>query len=64
MVKGGQNVFVQCACTQSQLIVHMEKKRKKEGCKGGIETRVKERGEMKSREETGYEFVDIELYII
>ena len=27
----GQNVHVQCVCTQSQLIVHMQKKREKEG---------------------------------
>ena len=42
---------VQCVCTRRQLIVHLQQKRDKEGCKEGIETRVKERGEMKSKRE-------------
>ena len=50
-MKGGRNVYVQCVCTRRQLIVHLQKKREKEGCKGGIETRVKEIGEMKSKRE-------------
>ena len=36
-------------CVHRQLIVHMQRKREKKGWKGGIENRVKERGEMKSK---------------
>ena len=57
--KGGQNVYVQCVCTKRQLIVHIQKKREMEGYKGSIESCVKERGEMKSREETSCGFVYI-----
>ena len=42
---GGQNVYVQCVCTQRQLILHMQKKREKKGWKGGIEARVKSKRE-------------------
>ena len=39
-----------CAmCVHRQLIVHMQRKREKKGWKGGIENRVKERGEMKNK---------------
>ena len=43
--RGGQNMHVQCVCTQRQLIVHMQKKREKKGWKGGIEARVKSKRE-------------------
>ena len=49
--RGGQNVYVQCVCTQRQLFVHMHIIMENEGCKGGTQNhggwKVRERRDEK-----------------